>query len=251
MIEEKIITEAIVKEFLTKLVGLISCDVAITGAGPSGLVAAYYLAKGGLKVAVFERELKIGGGMPGGGMMFNRIVVQDDAKEILDHFQIRSNEYQEGYYTASALEATGAITFKAIQAGAEIINNISVEDLKVVNDKVCGVVINWTPVARAGLHVDPLTIDCRFVIDATGHAAEVVRKLEKKTHQAICQGEGPMWADVGEKLIIENTKEVYPNLYVCGMAVNAVFGGPRMGPIFGGMFLSGKKVAELIQSKIW
>ena len=39
-------------------------------------------------------------------------------------------------------------------------------------------------------------------------------------------------------------KEVTSGLYVCGMCANAVFGGPRMGPIFGGMLLSGKKVAE-------
>jgi len=30
------------------------------------------------------------------------------------------------------------------------------------------------------------------------------------------------------------------------MAANAAFGGPKMGPVFGGMLLSGKKVAELI-----
>jgi ribulose 1,5-bisphosphate synthetase/thiazole synthase len=58
-----------------------------------------------------------------------------------------------------------------------------------------------------------------------------------------------MWAEVGEQMTVENTIEVYPGLYVTGMACNAVMGAPRMGPIFGGMLLSGKKVADLILKK--
>jgi thiamine thiazole synthase len=54
-----------------------------------------------------------------------------------------------------------------------------------------------------------------------------------------------MWAERGEKEIVENTKEVYPGLIVAGMAANAVFGSPRMGAIFGGMLLSGKRAAEV------
>ena len=45
--------------------------------------------------------------------------------------------------------------------------------------------------------------------------------------------------------IVENTKEVYPNLIVAGMSANAVLGAPRMGPFFGGMLLSGKRAAEV------
>ena len=53
-----------------------------------------------------------------------------------------------------------------------------------------------------------------------------------------------MWSEEGEKTTVENTKEAFPGLWVAGLSANAVFGAPRMGPIFGGMFLSGKKVAE-------
>ncbi len=53
--------------------------------------------------------------------------------------------------------------------------------------------------------------------------------------------------DVGdaETKVVKNTKEIYPGLVTCGMASASVFGTPRMGPIFGGMLLSGKKAAEL------
>ena len=63
-------------------------DVAIGGGGPAGLTAGYYLAKAGLKVALFEKKLSMGGGMWGGGMMFNKIVVQEESKRILDEFGI-------------------------------------------------------------------------------------------------------------------------------------------------------------------
>ena len=46
--------------------------------------------------------------------------------------------------------------------------------------------------------------------------------------------------------MVEKTGEVFPGLWVSGMGVCSVYGGPRMGPIFGGMLESGKKVAELL-----
>ncbi len=49
---------------------------------------------------------------------------------------------------------------------------------------------------------------------------------------------------------MKNTIEVYPGLIVTGMAANAVCGSPRMGAIFGGMLISGKRAAELAQSMV-
>ncbi|MGW8322839.1 MAG: phytoene desaturase family protein, partial [Thermodesulfobacteriota bacterium] len=38
-------------------------DVVVIGAGPNGLIAATYLAKAGLKVALVERRYEVGGGL--------------------------------------------------------------------------------------------------------------------------------------------------------------------------------------------
>ncbi|MBP8625169.1 MAG: thiazole biosynthesis protein [Syntrophorhabdales bacterium] len=256
MIDERIVTKAIIERFSEKLISNLEIDVAVCGAGPSGLVAAYFLARGGMKVAVFERKLSIGGGMWGGGMMFNEIVVQEESREILEMLNIRTKPYTPGYYTVDSVEAVSGICFNAVKAGAQIFNLISIEDLVVRQDRVTGVVINWTAVEMAGLHVDPLTIMSRCVVDSTGHPIEVVKVLERKmdirlnTPSGKVEGEKSMWADVAETKTLENTKEVFPGLYVAGMSANATFGSYRMGPIFGGMLLSGKKVAELIIERL-
>ena len=108
-LNEVTITRAIVETYTKKFLAHIDVDVAVVGGGPAGLVAAYYLAKAGKKVALYERKLSIGGGMWGGGMMFNEIVVQEEAREILDLFGVRTELYEPGYYTADAIEAVTTI----------------------------------------------------------------------------------------------------------------------------------------------
>jgi len=212
-------------------------------------VCGYYLAKAGKKVALFERKLSVGGGMWGGGIMFNEIVVQEKAKSILDELGVRTRLYEKHYYLADSIEAVSTICSKAVKAGMRVFNLMSAEDVMVRKHRVCGLVLNWTAVEMAKLHVDPITMSADFVIDATGHAAEVARIVERKsgirlnTKTGKTLGEQSMWAEVAEDTIVKNSKEVCPGLYACGMCANAVFGGPRMGPIFGGMLLSGRKVA--------
>jgi len=256
-LDDVTISRLIAKTFSEEFQQAMDIEVAIGGAGPAGMTAAYYLAKQGVQTVIFERGLRPGGGMPGGGMMFNTIVVQEAAKEILDEFGVRTREHENGYYTADAVEASSAICFKAIQAGAKMFNLMSVEDVMIrENDQVTGLVLNWSAVTSAGLHVDPLSIRSKIVIDATGHASEichiVVDKLGGRlnTEGGGVMGEKSMWAEMAERKIIENTKEVYPGLIVAGMAANAVCGTHRMGPIFGGMLLSGRYAAELALERV-
>jgi len=249
-LDEIKISRAIIEAYKDKLINALDLDVAIVGAGPAGMVCGYYLAKAGKKVAIFERKLSVGGGMWGGGIMFNEIVVQEKAKAILEEFGVRTRRYEAHYYLADSIEAVSSLCAKAVKQGVTIFNLISAEDVMVRKNRVCGLVLNWTAVEIANLHVDPIAIKARFVVDATGHAAEVARIVERKsglklkTRTGKIMGEQSMWAEVAEDTIVKNSKEVCPGLYVCGMCANAVFGGPRMGPIFGGMLLSGKKVAR-------
>jgi len=255
--DEVIISRAIAESYMKDFMEAMEVDVAVAGAGPAGLVTAYSLAKEGVKVAVFERQLRIGGGMSGGGMMFNRIVVQEEGKRILDEFEVPAKEYEKGYYVADSVETISTICSSAIKAGAKIFNLINVEDVMIrEDDRITGLVLNWSAVSWSKLHVDPLTARCKVAVDATGHDAEVCRivvekigpKLRTKTGEVI--GEKSMWAERGEKEILENTREVYPRLVVAGMTANAVFGSPRMGAIFGGMLLSGKKAARVAKELI-
>jgi thiamine thiazole synthase len=252
---EREIASRIVKEFSELLAESLQLEAAVVGAGPAGLTAARYLAKKGVKTAVFERNLWIGGGMWGGGMMFPRIVVEREAAPLLEEIGVRLRG--DSLLTADAVEAATKCASSAIDAGCKIFTGLEVEDVILKTGRVRGVVVNWRATNLAKLHVDPLGIESKVVIDATGHEASVAKILEKKIPEARFPtsagkiiGEGPMDAQTAEHQVVEYTKEIYPGLIVTGMAVNAVFGLPRMGPIFGGMLLSGKKAAEIALQKV-
>ncbi|MEG1554444.1 MAG: sulfide-dependent adenosine diphosphate thiazole synthase [Rikenellaceae bacterium] len=253
---EKVVSQGIVKSYFEKLMSNLEVDAAIVGGGPSGLVAAYYLAKAGKKVALYELKLAPGGGMWGGAMMFNDIIVQSNALPILDELGVHYRKAEGDTYILDSVHATSALIYAATKAGATIFNCYSVEDVVFKNEEVSGLVVNWAPVIREGMHVDPLMVMSKTVLDGTGHECMIARIVARKNSVKLntptggVVGERSLSIEEAESKTVENTKEIYPGLFASGMAANGVSGSFRMGPIFGGMLLSGKKAAELMIAKI-
>jgi thiamine thiazole synthase len=246
------VTKAITDSWFLRLQNNLCFDVAIVGTGPSGLIAALKIAEAGFKVSMFESKLAPGGGMWGGAMLFSSIAIQNEAVYILDELEIPYERYNDNLVICDSVLATSALIYKASKKGVLIHNGMSVEDVVFKNDRVSGVVVNWGPIVREGLHVDPLSFRAKIVVDATGHPCMISDTVARKNNITlntptgkVC-GERSLNAAEGEAETVLNTKEIYPGLYVCGMAANGVFGSPRMGPIFGGMLLSGEKVAKQI-----
>lgn len=246
-LEESRISRAILSAYLEEVSDRVVGDVLVVGAGPSGLMAAAQLARRGIKTTVLEKRLAPGGGIWGGGMAMNRIVLQDQALPLVEEIGIAPRPAGEGLHVIDALELASALCLQAIRDGAAVLNLTSAEDLFVKEDRVRGVVANRTGLFET-LPVDPITFESRAVLDATGHDAALVRMLHRRgaLEDPAPPGEGMMNAAEGETFVEEQVTEIYPGLWVSGMCVAASFGGPRMGPIFGGMLLSGKRAAELI-----
>ena len=247
--KEVSISRAILERYHAKLSNCIESDVIIAGAGPSGLVAGIKLAEAGLKVTILEKRLSPGGGIWGGAIGMNEAVVQDDAIGLLDELGIAHERQDNGLHTVDAMELASGLCFKAIKAGATLLNLMTVEDVCIHDNRVRGVVANQTMLVDS-LPIDPIVFSARAVIDATGHEAAVVQAIRRRglldDSPARNGVEGPMNAVAGEAFVVERAGEVYPGLWVTGMSVSATFSGPRMGPIFGGMLLSGKRVAEQV-----
>ncbi|MEM1528334.1 MAG: sulfide-dependent adenosine diphosphate thiazole synthase [Sulfolobales archaeon] len=249
---EERISRAIWRNTARDWLDLAKVDVAIVGAGPSGMTAAKYLAERGFKVVIFERRLSFGGGIGGGGMLLHKIVVDDRVIQILDEFKVKySRDDEENLYVLDASELMAKLAAGAIDAGAKIIHGLHVEDVIYRENpvRIEGVVLQWSAVVLSGLHVDPLFVRSRAVVDATGHDAEVLRVVAKKVPgvNLVLAGEKAAYSEKSESLVVENTGRVLPGLYVTGMSVAALYGLPRMGPIFSSMLLSGKRVAEIIE----
>ncbi len=251
-VTEAQVTKAILGEFNSWFSDYIISDVIIIGGGPSGLVAAKYLAESGLKTLIVESNNYIGGGFWIGGYLMNTLTFRAPSQKLLEEFGIPYKKYAEDLYIADGPTACSKLIWEACKAGAKILNMTKFDDVVLRNGRVEGAVINWTPVSalpRAITCVDPVSIESKVVIDATGHDAWVLKSLEKRNLLKV-GNYGAMDINTSEDLVVEKTGEIFPGLYVMGMAAATAYSVPRMGPTFGGMLYSGKKAAELIKSSL-
>lgn len=251
-IGEKDISHAIISSFMDMLCDFSFSDVIVLGGGPAGLVAARVLAKEGVKVLLIERNNYLGGGFWLGGFLMNTITVRSPGDEILREVGVRLEEVKPGLFVSYGPEAVAKLIAATCDAGVRFLQMTSLDDVVLRDGRVSGVVVNWAPVSALPKEVkcvDPIAFECRFLVDTTGHDAFAVKKLEARG-LVKTKGMGAMWVEMSEDLLVEHTGEVFPGLYVAGMAVSETYGLPRMGPTFGGVLMSGKRVAELILDEI-
>jgi len=244
---EKDVTRAIVRQFANQFEEYVESEVLIAGAGPSGLMCGRELAAQGVKVLIVERNNYLGGGFWIGGYLMNKVTVRAPADKVLDELGVPHEEVTEGLHVADGPHACSKLIAAACDAGVKFANMTVVEDLVLrEGNRAAGVVVNWTPVQalpREITCVDPVALEARVVIDATGHDAVVARTLADRGVMEL-PGCAPMWVERSEDAVVEHTGEIHPGLVAIGMSVSTVFGLPRMGPTFGAMLISGKKGAE-------
>ncbi len=255
-INEIHVTKTIVNEFLDDFMkNILDSDVVVVGSGPCGTSAAKYCAEKGLKTVMIERNLYAGGGMWQGGYLMPKNTVGAPANEILEECGVNLKDAGNGLYVCDSFEMVSKMLASACNAGVKLLNSTNVDDIILKEDHVDGVVIQWFPAKHMPSFMtcmDPIAIRSKVVIDATGHDSVLVKRLHQQMPQDIPapKGCGSLWVDEAEKQTVELTHEIYPGLIVAGMSATSTYGKPRMGPIFGGMLLAGKKAAELAYKKI-
>jgi len=251
-VREVEITRAIANEFHDVLIDRADSDVIVIGAGPAGLTASRELSNLGYKVLVIEQNNYLGGGYWLGGYMMNPVTVRAPAQKIWDELGIPYKKVSEGLYITPGPHAVSKLIAATCDAGVKFLNLTKFDDLIMKNGRVTGVVVNWMPVSALPRNitcVDPIALEAKVVIDASGHDSVAVKRLVDRG-LVKWKGMNPMYVNEGEEHVVHKTGEVFPGLIAAGMSVTETHGLARMGPTFGSMLFSGKKAAEITVEKI-
>ena len=251
-VSEKEITRTIANMFSETMAEYTDSDVIIIGAGPAGLTAGRDLGRIGVKTLIIEQNNYIGGGYWVGGYMMNPVTVRAPAQKIWDELGVPYRKIREGLYATWGPHACSKLIAATCDSGVRFLQLTKFDDLVLKNDRVGGVVVNWMPVSalpRNVTCVDPVALESKIVIDASGHDSVAVKRLMDRGYVK-WKGMDPLWVEGSEDAVVNYTGEVFPGLIATGMSVTETHGLPRMGPTFGSMLLSGKKAAEIAVSKL-
>jgi sulfide-dependent adenosine diphosphate thiazole synthase len=251
-VSEKEITRTIAQMFNETIWEYSDSDVIVIGAGPAGLMAGRELAKEGVKTLIVEQNNYLGGGYWVGGYMMNPVTVRAPANKIWDELGVPYRKISNSLYATWGPHACSKLIAAACDEGVRFLQLTKFDDLVLKNNRVNGVVVNWMPVSALPRNitcVDPVALESKIVIDASGHDSVAVRRLMDRGYVE-WKGMDPMWVEGGEDAVVEFTGQVYPGLIAAGMSVTETHGLPRMGPTFGSMLLSGKKAAKVAMDKL-
>jgi thiamine thiazole synthase len=251
-VNEKEITRAIADMFHETIAEFTDSDVIIIGSGPSGLSAGMELGKKGVKTLIIEQNNYVGGGYWVGGYMMNPVTVRGPAQKVWDELGVPYRKVNEGLYATWGPHACSKLIAATCDVGVRFLQLTKFDDLVLKKNRVCGVVVNWMPVSALPRNitcVDPVALESKIVIDASGHDSVAVKRLMDRGYVK-WKGMDPMWVDGAEDAVVNNTDEIFPGLIATGMSVTETHGLPRMGPTFGSMLLSGKRAAEVALGKL-
>ena len=251
-VSEVEITRAIANEWHAVLIDRAQSDVIIIGAGPAGLTASRDLSNMGFKVLVVEQNNYLGGGYWLGGYMMNPVTVREPAQKIWDELGVPYKKVSEGLYLTPGPHAVSKLIAAACDAGVKFLNLTKFDDLVMKNGRVTGIVVNWMPVSALPRNitcVDPIALEAKMIIDASGHDSVAVKRLVDRG-LVEWKGMNPMYVNEGEEHVVHKTGEVYPGLVAAGMSVTETHRLARMGPTYGSMLFSGRRAAEVTAEKI-